>query len=111
MLPTVGLEAMRKPVVQFVDIFNKVVARVALAAESLRMMAGSTIFPSELSGKLMLMLPTGLMYQQRHFCRPGMAQGTFGRRPCAIVTLETVIHCRIVRGCQLCGCLVHIYMT
>jgi hypothetical protein len=57
----IDIEAMRITVIQFVNIFYEVLTRVAFAAESLRMMAGSTIFPSKFRGKLMFVLESRLM--------------------------------------------------
>ncbi len=61
MLLTVGFETMRKTIVQFVNIFYEVITCVAFAAECLRMMTGSAIFPSKFGGELMLVLEPGLM--------------------------------------------------
>ena len=114
MLPAVGLEAMRIPVVQFVDIFNKVIARMAFAAESLRMMAGCTILPTEFGRKLMLMLPPGLMKQRANLILPGMACGASGRGSNAVMTSETgpgIPHGRVIRGIQRSSLPVDIGMT
>ncbi len=60
-LLAIDIEAMRITVIQFVNIFYEVIACVAFAAESLRMMAGSTISPSKFRGKLMFVLESRLM--------------------------------------------------
>jgi hypothetical protein len=113
-LLAVGIEAMRKTVVEFVNIFYEVISRVAFAAESFRMMAGSTIFPSEFGGKLMFMLETGLMEKRANLILAEMACGASGRGSNAVVTSETrlgIPHRRVIRGIQRGSLLIDIGMA
>ncbi len=113
-LLAVGIETMRKTIVQFVNIFYEVIARMAFAAESLRMMAGSTIFPSKFGGELMLMLEPELMKKRANLILPGMACGAPGRGSNAVVTSETrlgIPHRRVICGIQRSSLLIDIGMA
>jgi hypothetical protein len=114
MLLAAGIETMRITIVQFVNIFYEVIARVAFAAESLRMMAGSTIFPSKFGGELMFVPESGLMKKRANLILPGMACGASGRGSNAVVTSETrpgVPHRRVICGIQRSSFPVDIGMT
>ena len=113
-LLAIGVETVRITVVQLVDIFNEVIARVAFTAESLRMMAGSAIFPSKFGGKFMFMFESGIMKQLANLILTGMACYASGRGCNPVVTSETglgIPHRRVICGIQRGSLLVDIGMT
>ncbi len=114
MLLTVGFETMRITEIQLVDIFNEVIARVAFAAESLRMMAGSASFPPQFGGKFMFMFESGIMKQLANLILTGMTCYASGRRCNPVVTSETglgIPHRRVICGIQRGSLPVDISMT
>ena len=62
-LLAVGIEAVRITVIQFMNCPQKIVPRMALATECFGLVAGSATPASQVGGELVLVFPSGIVYQ------------------------------------------------
>lgn len=96
-----GVKAMVETIVKIVHGLDQVIAGMAIAAESLAVVAWLAVLFGGVGIEFMRVLPVRRMEHLGHLHRAGMAKLAFARCGRAVMTLKAPIHGRVISGGEL----------